>query len=234
MSNGEDLRPPGDQPESLSQPEASTEAGPESPAQNASDAPGPGGFVERAINVITDPVGFYRSMPKSGGYADPLIFMIVLSVTSGLITAVIAAFGIGVRGAVIGGFGAIVLVPIMATIGSFIAAAIFFVIWKVMGSDENYETAYRCVAYSSAIGPVLTLIGMIPAIGSIASAVWPMGLMAIASIQVHKRAEKTSWSVFGALALFLIVINLGTERATDDMTRELEAMQELMEQRDPQ
>ena len=233
MSNGEDLRPPGEQPDSLSQPEPSTEAGPESNAQNAQSDAGPGGFVEQAIKVITDPVGFYRSMPKSGGYADPLIFMIVLSVTSGVITAVISAIGFGVRGAMIGGFGAIVLVPIMATIFGFIAAAIFFVIWKVMGSDENYETAYRCVAYSSAIGPVVTLIGMIPAIGSLVNAVWPMALMAIASIHVHKRKEKLSWSVFGALSLFLIVINLGTEQATNDMTRELEAMQELMEQRDP-
>ena len=231
MSNGEDLRPPGEQPESLSQPEASTEAGPEAQAQCAA---GPGGFVDQAINVITNPIGFYRSMPKSGGFADPLIFMIVLSVTSGVVAAIISAIGFGVRGAMIGGFGAIVLVPIMATIFGFIAAAIFFVIWKVMGSDENYETAYRCVAYSSAIGPVVTVIGMIPAIGSIVNAVWPMALMAIASIHVHKRAEKTSWSVFGALSLFLIVINLGTEQATSDMTRELEAMQELMEQRDPQ
>ena len=231
MSNGEDLRPPGEQPDSLSQPEATTEADSESQAQSAT---GPGGFVDQAINVITNPAGFYKSMPKSGGFSDPLVFVIVLSVTAGLITAVISAIGFGVRGAMIGGFGAIVLVPIMATIFSFIAAAIFFVIWKVLGSGENYETAYRCVAYSSAIGPVVTLIGMIPAIGSIVNAVWPMALMAIASIHVHKRPEKISWSVFGALSLFLIVINLGTEQAADDLSREVEAIEQLMEQRDPQ
>jgi uncharacterized membrane protein YdjX (TVP38/TMEM64 family) len=40
------------------------------------------------------------------------------------------------------GFGAIIFMPIAVAIGSFIGAAILFVIWKLMGSQEDYETAY--------------------------------------------------------------------------------------------
>ena len=57
-----------------------------------------------------------------------------------------------------------------------------------------------------------------------------MALMAIASIHVHRRGEKISWSVFGALAMFLVVINLGSEQAANDMTSELEDLRRMMEQ----
>ena len=56
-----------------------------------------------AIRIITDPVGFYRSMSKSGGYAEPLVFMIVLSVVAGVISAVLGMAGLGTVGAMTGG-----------------------------------------------------------------------------------------------------------------------------------
>jgi hypothetical protein len=230
MSNGEDQQPPGEQPESQTQPEEATDAGSDPQPQRAAENAGINGMIDQAIMVVTNPVGFYRSMPKGGGYSDPLVFMIVLAVASGVITAVLSVFGIGVRGAMMGGFAAIVLVPIFVTIFGFIGAAIVHVIWKLMGSGENYETSYRCVAYSSAVGPVVTVLGIIPSIGSIVSAVWPMVLMAIASIVVHSRGEKLSWAVFGALTMFLVVINLASEQAANDMTSELENVRRMMEQ----
>jgi len=230
VSNGEDLRPPGEQPESLSQSEAAADAGSETRAQETSAKLDPAGFVDQAIKVITNPVGFYRSMPKSGGYSDPLVFIVVLAVTSGVIATILSTFGMGLRGDLLSGFAAIILMPIMAAISGFVGAAIFYMVWKLMGSDENYETAYRCIAYGSAIGPVVTVLGVIPSIGSIVSAVWPMALMAIASIHVHRRSEKLSWGVFGALAMFFVVINLGIERAANDMDGELENLRRMMEQ----
>ncbi|MGI9261609.1 MAG: YIP1 family protein [Woeseiaceae bacterium] len=222
MSNGEEQRPPGEQADSHSQPEADT--------QVASALMDPGAFVDQAAKVITNPVGFYQSMPKSGGYTDPLVFMVVLAVASGVISAVLSMAGIGFRGVVVGGFMAIVFVPVFAVVFGFVGAAIVYVIWKVLGSDENFETAYRCVAYSSAIGPVLTVLGLIPIIGSIASAVWPMALMAIAGIHVHRRNAQVCWSVFGALALFLMVTNMAAERQADEMADSLQSIQRMMEE----
>lgn len=54
----------------------------------------------QAIKVISNPVGFYQEMPKSGGLLEPLVFMVVLSVVSGLITAVTSLFGLGAAGAI--------------------------------------------------------------------------------------------------------------------------------------
>lgn len=233
MSNGEDLRPPGEQPESLSQQQADTgaESAPREPS--ATNKPDPGQIVDQAIKVITNPVGFYQSMSKSGGYADPLIFMVVLAVASGIISAVLSMVGLGISGMMVGGIMAIIFVPIFAVIFGFVGAAILYVIWKLMGSDEDFETAYRCAAYSSAIGPILTVLGLIPLVGSLASALWPMALMAIASIHVHRRNEKLSWSVFGALAMFLVVINMGAERAANDMEGDLEDLRRMMEEQKP-
>lgn len=220
MSNGEDLRPP----------DTNKGEAPASPESGRSQSNTAGNFVDQAIKVITNPVGFYQSMPKSGGFTEPLIFMVVLAVASGVISAVLSMVGLGVRGAMIGGLAAIILVPIMVVIFGFVGAAIVYVIWKLMGSAENYETAYRCVAYSSAIGPVVTVLGIVPYVGTILSAIWPMALMAFASIHVHRRSEKASWGVFGALALFFVFINLSAERAADDMAGELENLQRMMEE----
>lgn len=230
MSNGEDLRPPGDQPASQPPPDTNSDAERASHESGRSQSAGVGNFVDLAVKVITNPVGFYQSMPKSGGFADPLIFMVVLAVASGVISAVLSMVGLGIQGAMIGGLAAIILVPIMVAIFGFIGAAIVYVIWKLMGSSENYETAYRCVAYSSAIGPVVTVLGIVPYVGTILSTLWPMALMAIASIHVHRRSEKASWGVFGALAVLFMFINLGAERAANDMAEELESLQRMMEE----
>ncbi|MDH3693991.1 MAG: YIP1 family protein, partial [Gammaproteobacteria bacterium] len=106
--------------------------------------------VDDAISVITNPTDFYRNMQRSGGFAEPIIFLVVMAAIMGVILTVFSLFGGGRMGGMAIGFGAIIFVPIMALIMSFIAAAVMFVIWKLMGSSESYETAYRCVAYASA------------------------------------------------------------------------------------
>ncbi len=97
--------------------------------------------IEDAKSVITNPVSFYRNMSKSGGFSEPIIFVIVMAVIAALLFTIFSLFGGGrMAGA---GLGILVFIPIMMLIGSFISAAIMFVIWKLMGSENNYETAYR-------------------------------------------------------------------------------------------
>ncbi|MBT8115525.1 MAG: YIP1 family protein, partial [Arenicella sp.] len=137
--------------------------------------------IDDAKKVITDPFGFYRAMPDSGGFADPVIFVAVMGAAAGLIFSVLAMIGLGGAGGMgmAGGMAlsAVILVPIGMIIGSFIGAAIVFVIWKLMGSDKNYETAYRCVAYSTAIMPVVALISMIPYVATLVRTLWGMMLL---------------------------------------------------------
>ena len=62
-----------------------------------------------AIKILVNPVGFYQNMPKSGGLIDPLIFMVVLAVVAGVLSAVLSLIGLGAAGAMVGGLIAILL-----------------------------------------------------------------------------------------------------------------------------
>ncbi len=168
----------------------------------------------QAIRVITDPVGFYRDMPKSGGFLEPLVFLVVMALVAGVVMAILSLIGLGgpMGGFGTAGFAAIVMVPIGALIGGFIGAAILYVIWMLMGSKESYETAFRCIAYASAIYPVLAVVRSIPYLGGVIGVLWGLFLMVVASEQVHKIAKNTAYVVFGIIALILVVMNVGAER----------------------
>ena len=183
-----------------------------------------------AIKVITNPVDFYQNMNKGGGYLDPLIFMVALSVAAGVLSAVLSVFGFGMATAMTAGLIAVILVPIFVVIFSFIGAGIAYVIWKMMGSQEDFETAFRCVAYTAAISPINAVLGVIPYLGTIVSALWPMALLAIASIHVHRRSAQLSWGVFGALGILLVLMGLGSERVSRQMADEMQDWQQMMEE----
>lgn len=175
-----------------------------------------GQVVEQAKSVITNPVGYFQTMPKSGGYANPVIFVAVMGAIMGLVSAVISLFGSPV-GMLAAGLGAIIIMPIFAVIGAFIGAAILFVIWKLMGSEENYETAFRCQASIAAIYPITALLAIVPYLGTIIAIAWGAFLLIEASVSVHGRPRRTAQIVFGILAVLMIFSNIASERAARQM-----------------
>lgn len=58
-------------------------------------------YINTWKEVMLRPSDFYRSMPKTGGYADPLIFAAISFIIYGLLAALIA--GIFGRGMYMGG-----------------------------------------------------------------------------------------------------------------------------------
>jgi hypothetical protein len=182
-----------------------------------------------AIKVITNPVGFYQQMPKSGGLLDPLIFMVVLSVVAGVLSAVLSTMGLGLGGAMAGGLIAIIMVPIFVVIFGFVGAGIAYVIWNIMGSQENFETAFRCVAYTAAIAPITAILKVVPYLGSFASALWPVAMLAIASIQVHRRSKQASWVVFGVIGAILALISISSEHTSRQLMSGMDDWQEIIE-----
>ncbi|MDG1945068.1 MAG: YIP1 family protein [Halioglobus sp.] len=149
--------------------------------------------------MITDPAGFYRTMPREGGYREPVTFTLVMAAIAGGIFALLSI--IGLTGAGFGGVVAIIVLPIALLIGGFIAAAVFFVIWKLMGSAQGYQAAYRCVAYSYAIFPAAILISVIPYVGAFVRTLWSIWLLVTASVEVHGRQQRTALIVFGILGV---------------------------------
>ena len=171
-------------------------------------------ILDSAIKVISNPKAFFSAMPKSGGFVDPLIFMVVMGVAGGVIRAVLGVFHLGMAGSTAAALASVILVPVFALIFGFVIAAILFVIWKLMGSSESYETAYRCGAYASAISPITAVLGVIPFVGSLIGLVWMLFLLVTASAEVHKIAAKTAWMVFGAITAVLALMSTCGQLAT--------------------
>ncbi len=172
-----------------------------------------GTIPQTAIRYITSPAAFYREMPKTGGFLAPLVFLVVMGVIGGLIQAVASLLHLHPAAGFMAGLGSIIFVPIMVAIFSFISAAILFVIWKLMGSQESYETAYRCGAYAAAFTPITMILGLIPYAGSAINLVIMTYLLVMASVEVHSLAANKAWTVFGIIGAILILLSISGQMA---------------------
>ncbi len=184
--------------------------------------------IETAKKIVTQPRQFFEQMPKTGGYSEPLIFAVVMGLAAGVLAAIFSFFSSSALGGMSFGIISIILMPIFAVIGCFISGLIMFVIWKLMGSSENYETAVRCVAYSTVIMPLIPIAGLIPYLGTIAiDALW-FWLMFLASLGVHKLEQQKSMIVFGVLALIMIMVGISGERTQRQMEDRMSEFNEQM------
>jgi len=185
---------------------------------------------QTAINVITSPAAFFREMPKAGGFGDPLLFMIIMGGVSGLVQAIVGILGLkaGI------GFGmailSVILYPILFGVLGFIGAALLYLLWKLMGSQESYETAYRCLAYVTALVPVTTLLGVIPVLGALLSIALFTYFYVLMSVEAHKLPSQKAWIVFGALGTALLLLNMGAEISQKKHDREKMKYQKHMEE----
>jgi hypothetical protein len=157
--------------------------------------------------VMIDPVGFFSDMPTRGGIVEPLVFMAFMGVVVGVILAILSLTGLGPGGSFLVVFFSVILSPVLFTIVGFIIIFILYCIWNVMGSRESFEAALRCGAFSTAIAPAVTLIRLIPYVGSILGLAWTMYLLIVASTEVHQIEPKIAWMVFGAIwAVFAFAV----------------------------
>lgn len=186
-------------------------------------------IVETAIKVLTSPQTFFREMEKRGGYVKPLIFMVVMGVVGGLIQSIFNIIGLRVATGLAMGVASIILVPIVIAIFGFVGAAILYLIWKLMGSQEEYETAYRCAAYISALTPITCVLGIVPYIGGAVGVALAMYLTIIASIEVHRIPSQKAWLVFGIIGAILILLTITGEISSRRMLREAGKFQKQME-----
>lgn len=189
-------------------------------------------IYETALLVITRPVDFYRQMPRSGGYVEPLIFMVALSFVAGLVRSLFSLLGLGPGGA--GGLGALIIVPVAVAIFGFVGAGIMFLIWKFMGSEQPYEVAYRCTAYAAAISPLTSLAHPIPYLGALVGIAWGMYLLLIASTEVHNIEPKKAQMIIGGLAVIFALLSLSAEYSARKLSSRMAHFGTKMEQMSPE
>jgi len=191
-------------------------------------------ILNTAVNVIRNPLEFYRDLQKTGGFVEPLIFAVAMGLVSGVITAILSIFSLGSTTSFFMGIAFIIFYPIMLAIFSFVGAAIIYIIWRIMGSEEPYETAYRCVAYAAAITPITVLLGIIPYLGAIVSLVWWCYLMMTASTEVHKIPQKTAFLVFGIICLLLVMLSTCSQFTSRKLEKSAKQWSERTEDMTPE
>ena len=170
---------------------------------------------QTAVQVVTAPAEFFKKMPKTGGFLEPLVFAVIMGFIAGIIRAILSLFGVGYGagygGGMMSGFGVIIVMPIAAAVGSFIGGAILFVIWKLMGSREEYETSYRCGAYLMALAPITAIISIIPYAGGLINMAIYIFYIVAASTQVHNIPSQKAWMVFGIIGIVFALLGLKAE-----------------------
>jgi hypothetical protein len=184
---------------------------------------------QTALKVVMSPAAFFREMPKTGGYVEPLIFMVAMGVVSGLLQAVFSFLGLQFKASIGMALSSIVIFPIVIAVMGFVAAAIMFAIWKLMGSEEPYETSYRCVAYVSALSPIMTVLNLIPYAGSVLSLGIACYYYVIASVETHGIPARKAWTVFGIIAIVLAVMSLTGQYTARKALSEAERLQKEAE-----
>jgi len=187
---------------------------------------------QTAVNIATRPADFFQKMSKTGGFLEPLVFCVVMGLISGVIQAILGfmghagSYGVGTMSS----FGVIVFMPIAAGIGSFIGAAILFVIWKIIGSQENYETAYRCSAYLMVLAPITAIIGVVPYAGGIINMGIYVFYLVAASIHAHNISAQKAWLVFGIIGLIFALLGLRAEYSARNMSSAAEHWRKAAEE----
>jgi len=191
---------------------------------------------QTAVRVVTNPTDFFKTMPKTGGFLEPLVFVVIMGLAAGIIQAIWGILGFRYGGGMGASLYPIIFMPIAAAIGSFIGAAIIFVIWKLMGSQENYETSYRCMAYLMALAPITAILSAIPYAGVIINMAIFVYFIVIASTQVHNIPSQKAWLVFGIIGIVLVLFSLKAEYNVRNLSSQTEqwkkSSQEMQKQAD--
>jgi hypothetical protein len=184
--------------------------------------------------VVTSPADFFREMPKTGGFLKPLAFLLMMGVASGLIRGLFqllsSSLGLHLYAGNTMENASIFLLPVKYIAGfavfGFVLAIILFAVWKLMGSGESYETSYRCVAYLSALSPLITLLGIIPYLGGAIGLIIITFYLVTASVQVHGIPAQRAWLGFGILAAIGIVLTISNQITERRVTRNMEQANE--------
>jgi hypothetical protein len=162
-----------------------------------------------ALRILIAPAESFRKMPKKGGFLEPLVFAGVMGFVASIIQAIWSLLGFGYGGGASPGVAAIFLsiiyLPVIFAIGSFVGATILFLIWKLIGSTQNYEVFYRCMSYLMSLAPIISIINVVPYAGAILSFVIVTFYIVVASAEVNGIPFRRALQVFGISGVIWII-----------------------------
>ncbi len=125
-------------------------------------------FIDETKATILTPADYFSVMPKTGGFAEPLIKALIYGFVAALINMLWITLSLGAVGGAFGGMlggGVGVMGIVMSVIGSilglFIGGAIVLVISAICGGSTDYEANVRVTASLMAISPISSLFGFL-------------------------------------------------------------------------
>jgi hypothetical protein len=158
-------------------------------------------YLDTWKEVIQRPSDFYKHMPTTGGYAEPLTFAAISYIIYGLLSAIISLFFSFMGFSFFAFIGTLIMTPIFCIVVLFIAAAIFNFIYNILGGTGNYEGTLRFMSYASA--PMV--VSWIPFIGLLGG-IYALYLYIVGGMNVHKvPMEKSALAILLPTILIFLV-----------------------------
>ena len=173
-----------------------------------------GNFVSTWKSVIIHPNDFFRDMPTSGGYRDPLVFAVINYIIYAIIAStsnLVQIRSLVESGVIPGSMVAIsyvmslvglIFTPVFSIIGLFIGAAIYFICFKMVGGSGSYEGTFRIFAYASAVTVISSVLAVILAFVNPSPPVNQM----IGITDMAELMESMQYAVYSISIVVLIVI----------------------------
>ncbi|MBP9699151.1 MAG: hypothetical protein KBD85_03945 [Elusimicrobia bacterium] len=158
-----------------------------------------GSMGRNAMALFRSPGTLYGLMEKGGGYAAPLLYALVWHYVAAVITLVLSFVKPGtIPGGTTAQVVSFFLLPPVTVGAGFLFAAVFFVIWHLMGSPENYQTAYRVWALLAPLSVVSAVFRLVPYL-SLAVSLYYLYLLVVSSVTVHGIRRSKAWTVWPLL-----------------------------------
>lgn len=179
-------------------------------------------FIGTAREVILNPVGFFRSMPRQGNFLPPIVFALIcyevyaiLAGITSLVFGSVSTLGVGTAGDQAAGFASslfgliigIVLAPVVGALILFITAGIrHLLVMLLIGSgNAGFEATVRVQSYTF----VTRLIWWIPILGSLVGGIYGIVLSVVGIREVHNTTTGKALIVVlipVAIALVLLLL----------------------------
>ena len=198
---------------------------PASPAPTRETAPSrpapqplPPGLLPRMRAVLLSPAVFFRSMPRGGGWREPMLFALsmalacaVLQIGLGLAFGTVGLGPSRAAATLLAAVFSVLGTVVASLIGTLLAAGIAHLIWVVLGSRQPFQASLRCVAFMTALMPVLAAAQAVPVAGpwlAVPLSLYGVYLLLPASIEVHEVQKKKAAAVVLGLGTVALLATL--------------------------
>jgi len=164
-------------------------------------------YIDTWKKVVFHPSRFFQEMPENGGYADPIIFSVMNSLTAGLLTATVGRvfdprLEVIWEAGNVSFFLFLLFLVVFIILLNFIFGLILHILFRLAGGTGSYQGTFRLVAYAAAPG----IFEFVPIFHS---SVYTPYLQIVGGKYVHSiSTKKSAIAVLIPILLFGIVMFL--------------------------